>query len=643
MMDVADNYKGLIRYVTLPQLFNESGVKYAERRCQWWKTGPNSTDCLSYGQVYMTVKDLTAGLLEMGIERGDRIAIMADNCPQWLWADMSILNSGAITVTIYPSFSSHEMQYILNNAGARLLFVRSQSEITKLLPVLKDLPSLEKIIVMEDVPLPDNPLFVHLSQIRENGIRYLLKHPYAYEKRWRSIDIWDRASIIYTSGTTGEPKGVVHTHQSIMASCCRTMRLFIEDEFVFREDDVELSFLPLSHSYERQCGQIMGLLNGITIAYADKPSTVVADLQIFKPTVFLSVPRIFERIYMSLRNMMAQTPETKAAFDKAMEIGLRVTEVRTDANGFIDMREGIDIAADLPDALRDEYRWAENAVFSKIRMLLGGRYRLSWSGSASLPADMCKIFMAMGIRIIEGYGSTETCNGVSINKMAKILPGSIGCLSNGLEGKISDEGELLVRGEQLFLEYWNNPQATADAFTADGYFRTGDVVVTRPEGYLRIVDRIKGIMVLDTGKNVPRAKIENSFSTSDYIEQVYAVADERKYVSAVVVPNFAFFIDYFKKNDIPFDESQVVFEGDGAERICIQVGDDFVTHPKVQALIAEEIKRVNANLENYESIKKFGILNRRFHEKLNEVTPTLKLKHRHIAKNLSGFIDQLYK
>ncbi|MFZ2537623.1 MAG: AMP-binding protein, partial [Oscillospiraceae bacterium] len=448
---------------------------------------------------------------------------------------------------------------------------------------------------------------------------------------------------IYTSGTTGEPKGVVHTHQSIMASCCRSMRLFIGDNMSFGEGDVLLSFLPLSHSYERQCGQIMSLLNGMTIAYAEKPSTVIGDLQIFKPTVFCSVPRIFERVYMALRNMTAKTPETKAAFEKAMDIGLRVTQARTDANGFIDMSEGIDIAANLPDDLREEYLWAEKTVFSKVRMLLGGRYRVSWSGSASLPADMCQVYMAMGIRIIEGYGSTETCNAVSCNKIAKILPGSIGCLSNGLEGKISEEGELLLRGEQLFLEYWNDPKATAEAFTKDGYFHTGDVVVEGSDGYLRIIDRIKGIMVLDTGKNVPRAKIENSFSTSDFVEQIFAVADERKYVSAVVVPKFDFFISYFKENNISFDESKLIYEGEGAERICIQVGDDFVSNLELYKMIEEDINLVNARLETYESIKKFGILNRRFHENLNEVTPTLKLKQRNIAKNLAHFIDRLYK
>jgi long-chain acyl-CoA synthetase len=524
---------------------------------------------------------------------------------------MSIINSGAIAVTIYPSLSSNEIQYIVNDSGSRMVFVRNQSQITELLPILKDMPYLEKIIVMEDVPLPDNPLFIHLSEIRDNGTRYLLKRPYSYEKRWRSIDVWDKVTIIYTSGTTGEPKGVVHTHQSMMASNCRSLRGFMEDNMSFGAGDVLLSFLPLSHSFERQCGEIIQLLLGITIAYAEKPSTVMADLQVFRPTVFCSVPRIFERIYIFLQDYASKTPETKAAFKKAMDIGLRVTQARTDANGFIDMHEGIDIVADLPADLRAEYLWAEETVFSKIRMLLGGRYRVSWSASASLPSDICKIFMAMNIRVIEGYGSTETFNAVSCNKIGKILPGSIGCLSNGLDGKISEEGELLVRGDQLFLEYWNNPKATAEAFTEDGYFHTGDVVVEGPDRYLRIVDRIKGIMVLNTGKNVPRAKIENRFSTSKFIDQILAVADERKYVSAIVVPQFEIFIKFFKDHNIPFDESKVIFEGKGAERICIQVGDDFVSKPELYTMIEEDINLVNAGLETYESIKKLGILNRR--------------------------------
>jgi long-chain acyl-CoA synthetase len=641
-MRAADYYMEFLRYTTLAELYNVSATKFADRRCQWWKTGPTSTDSLTYGQVYMKVKDLTAGLLEQGIEKGDRIAIMADNCPQWLWSDMAVINSGAITVTIYPSFSNHEIQFIINNSSSRVLFIRGQAEIAKILPAIKNMPCLEKIIVMEDVTLPDNPLFIHLAEIRDSGGRYLLKHPYAYEKRWRSIDIWDKATIIYTSGTTGEPKGVVHTHQSIMASNCRSMRGFLGDNIVFGEGDVLLSFLPLSHSFERQCGEIIQLLLGITIAYADKPSTVMNDLQVFKPTVFCSVPRIFERVYMALQAYSSATPETKAAFEKAMDIGLRVTQARTDENGFIDMHEGVDMTADLPDDLREEYIWAENAVFSKVRMMLGGRYRVSWSASASLPADMCKTYMAMGIRVLEGYGSTETFNAVTCNKIAKILPGSIGPLSNGLDGIINEEGELLVRGDQLFLEYWNNPEATAEAFTEDGYFHTGDVVVEGPDGYLRIVDRIKGIMVLDTGKNVARAKIENSFSTSNFIDQVFAVADERKYVSAVVVPKYEVFIKYFRDNNISFDESKLIFEGEGAERICIQVGDDFVAKPELYAMIEADIKRVNADLENYESIKKFGILNRRFQESLGEVTPTFKLKQRNVAKNLANFIDQLY-
>lgn len=641
MYGVAES-REYIRYSTLAEMFNVSAVKHADWRCQWWKTGPDTTDSLSYGEVYLKVKDLTSGLIEMGIEKGDRIAIMASTCPQWLWSDFSILNAGGITVTIYPSFSVNEMQYIINNSTAKILFIRKQDDIGKVNEALNEMPSLEKVIVMEDCPLPNNPKFMHLSELRQRGKVYLRKNPYAYEKRWRSIDVWDPATIVYTSGTTGDPKGALHTHQSVMAANALCQRSFVDDGLEFGDDDTLLSFLPLSHTFERQCGQFIPISLGLTIAYAEKPSTVVQDMQIFKPTVFCSVPRIFERIFITLRQAASQNEPSKAAFEKAMDIGMRVTEARMDENGAVDMREGVDMTEGLPEDLKAEYLWAEQNVFSKVRMMLGGRYRVSWSASASLPANLCKMFMAMGIRIIEGYGSTETCNAVNLNRLAAIKPGCIGPLRDMNEGKIGDNGEWLISCEQLFLGYWNNPEATSSSFTEDGYFHTGDVVEWDVDGNMRLVDRIKGIMVLDTGKNVPRAKIENSFSTSNVIEQICAVADERKYVSAVVVPKFEFFIHYFKTNNIPFDESKLVFAGEGAERICVQVGDDFVSRPELQNMIDADIQKSNEELEAYESIKRYAILNRRFLEANNEVTPTFKLKHRNILKNLAEFIDKIY-
>ncbi|MEA1961261.1 MAG: AMP-binding protein, partial [Bacillota bacterium] len=293
--------------------------------------------------------------------------------------------------------------------------------------------------------------------------------------------------------------------------------------------------------------------------------------------------------------------------------------------------------------LQKEYEWADQAVFSKVRKMMGGRFRISFSASASLPPDLCKAFHAMGIRVNEGYGLTETSNTVTLNNLKHLLPGSIGQTMWNVECKLAEDGELLFRGENIIQEYWNNPGATAEAFDEDGFFHTGDIGVILPDNYIKIVDRKKSIMVLDTGKNVPRAKVENGFSTSKYIEQICAIGDEKKYVTALVVPSYAYFVEYFKENNIPFDESQVVYEGEGAERIIVSVGEDFVKIPQMAELIDYDIQAHNQNLEGYESIKKYKLLTRRFLESLDELTPTFKVKYRHVIKNFAGEINELYK
>lgn len=633
-----------MRVRTIPSMFNESVVKFGDRRCQWFKTSPDTTDSLTYADVGMIVKDLSGGLMSLGLKKKDRAAIMSYNCPQWTWSDLAILNCGGVTVTIYPSFSANEMVYIINNSESRILFVRDASNIEKVLARFDEMPTLETVILMdESVPLPDHPAFHYLSSIREAGKRYLFKNPYAYEKAWNDIDLWDWSTIIYTSGTMGNPKGAIHTHFTIMHAVQVDNNNFAYNGYMLNEEEVYLSFLPLSHSYERQCGQFQALNCGCTIAYAEKPQTVVADLQIYKPTCFCSVPRIFERIYMAIRDVASATPEGKAAFEKAMEIGLKVVDARSDENGFVDMGFDVDLLEGLPEELQEQYRWADQAVFSKVRGLLGGNFRISFSASASLPANLWKAFAAMGIRICEGYGLTETMNAVNFNNIKAVLPGSIGPTIYGHEQKIAEDGELLVRGNNLFLGYFNDPKATAEAFTEDGFFKTGDIAVQVANGYYRIVDRKKSIMVLDTGKNVPRAKVESKFSTAHYIEQICAVGDDRRFVSAVVVPKFEALLAKLQGQGITFDESQIVYEGAGVERLCVKVGDDFTSNEEVRRLIAEDIAEANLQLEDYEQIKKFHISNRRFLESLDEITPTLKTKYRNIIKNFSAEIDALYK
>ncbi|HAA09039.1 MAG: AMP-dependent synthetase/ligase [Syntrophomonadaceae bacterium] len=632
-----------MRVRTIPAMFNESVVRYADRRCQWFKTSPTTTDSLTYADVGMIVKDLSGGLMSLGLKKQDRAAIMSYNCPQWLWSDLAILNSGGVTVTIYPSLSAKEMQYIINNSGSRILFVRDAFNIEKVMECLEDMPTLEYVILMdESVPLPDHPAFKYLSSVREAGKRYLFQNPYAYEKACADVQVWDWATIIYTSGTMGDPKGAIHTHFTIMNAVQVDNANFAYNGYMFTEEDICLSFLPLSHSYERQCGQFQSLNCGATIAYAEKPQTVVMDLQIFQPTIFCSVPRIFERIYMAIRDAASATPEGKAAFEKAMEIGLKVVDARSDENGFVDMGFDIDLMEGLPEDLQEQYRWADQTVFSKVRGLLGGNFRVSFSASASLPANLWKAFAAMGIRICEGYGLTETMNAINFNNLKAVLPGSIGPTTYTHEQKIAEDGELLVRGNNLFLGYFNNEEATKEAFTEDGFFKTGDIAIQVANGYYKIVDRKKSIMVLDTGKNVPRAKLESKFATAHYVEQVCAVGDDRPFVSAIVVPKFEALLARLQGQGITFDESQIVYEGEGVERICVQVGDDFTSHPEVRKLIDQDIAEANEQLEDYEKIKQYHISNRRFLESLDEITPTLKNKYRNIIKNFNEEIDALY-
>jgi len=628
-----------VKQQTFPQMFNDNVIKFGDCRCQWWKTGPDATTSLTYAQVGRIVKELGAGLMKLGIGKQDRAAIMSHNCPQWLWADFSILNIGAITVTIYPTLSQHEMVYIINDSGAKVLYVQGEANLKKAMDAWSGMPDLELIVMMQDEYDAGHPKVMNLNQIRKLGVACLTEEPYGYERRWQAVDIFDRMTIVYTSGTTGRQKGAVHTHFSVNAANSLDMKLFP----VISEDDVFLSFLPLSHTYERQCGQMIALAVGATIAYAQKPSTVVPDMSTFRPTVFMSVPRIYERIFMAIREAYAGTTEAKAAFEGALKIGLAITEARADANGFIDMTEGIDFTEGLEPALKEQYLKADSAVFSRVRNVLGGNFRFAFSAAGGLPAELCKIFMAIGLRIIEGYGLTETCNTINLNRINKILPGSVGPLAVGVEGRIAEDGEWLVRGDNIIKEYWNNPEATQEAFTSDGFFKTGDIVQEQVDGYIKIVDRKKQILVLDTGKNVPSAKIENQFTLSKYVDQVCAIGDDRPFVGALVVPNFDAFVVYFKEQGIPYDESAVIYVGEGAERICVQVGPDFVANPQLRAMVDEEIQKANQVLEDYETIKKYVIITRRFLETEDEVTPTLKLKRRTVYKHFADECQQVYE
>jgi long-chain acyl-CoA synthetase len=623
---------------TFPELLHRNATQFGSRRAQWWKTEGTNTESITYSQLAVIVSELSAGLLKLGIAKGDRACIMAHTSPPWVWADYSILCGGAITVCIYPTVSPVEIKHIVNDSGARFVYVDDEENLKKIKSVWPDMPTLEKVIFMKDDDAGGDDRVISLSALRKLGRKLQSSDTTAYERRWRSVTMDDPMTIVYTSGTTGLPKGAVHTHRSINAACRRDLSVTRE----LTVDDVCLSFLPLSHTYERECGHGCAMHSAITIAYSD-PKTLVDDMRIFRPTIFMSVPRLFERIYMTMQSLTASSPVKKAIFDYAMKTGLTLIETRADKNGFIDMSEGIDLTAGVPLSLKLRYKLVDKLMFSKVREMMGGRLSLTFSAAGSLPADLCKVFLAMGIRICEGYGATETCNTININLVNKILPGSVGPVAPGVEGKIAEDGEWLVKGENIFKGYWNNPEATNDAFTPDGFYKTGDIVVMLADGYLKIVDRKKGLMVLDTGKNVPSAKIEAKFSLSRFIEVVMPVGDNRKYVSALVVPNFDAFIRHFDDQGIVYDTDALVFSDADGTRICTRVGQDFIDKPELKTIIDADIQKVNAELEEYERVKKYIVLPRKLTVEEGEMTPTMKVKRNEVIKHFKAEIEGLYK
>jgi len=624
---------------TFPELLHRNAAEYGDRRAQWWKTGGKNTDSLTYAQLAHTVRELSAGLMSLGLTRGDRACIMARTRPQWMWADYAILCGGAITVCIYPSVSPDEVRHIVNDSGARFIFVDDEENLNKIKSVWPQMPTLEKVIFLEDWHVSAEDRVISTGDLRALGRRLLARDPDAYEQRWRSVTLDDPMTIVYTSGTTGVPKGAVHTHRSINAACRRDLSVFSARPFT--EQDVFLSFLPLSHTYERECGHGCAMHCAVTIAYSD-PKSLVDDMQIFRPTAFVSVPRLYERIYMTMQARTSGSPLKKAIFEYAMKTGLELVETLTDANGFINMAEGVDINAGVPLSLKIRHKIVDRIFFSKVRAMMGGRFRFAFSAAGSLPADLCKVFLAMGIRIYEGYGSTETCNTITINRVDKILPGSVGPVAPGVEGRIAPDGEWQVKGENIFAGYWNNPEATREAFTPDGFFKTGDIVTVHADGYLRIVDRKKGLMVLDTGKNVPSAKIEAKFSLSRWIDVVMPVGDNRKFVTALVVPNFDAFIRLFDEQGVPYDKAALEFAEQDGTRTCVRAGQDFVDRPELRELIDADIQKVNTELQDYERIKKFLILTRKLTVESGEMTPTLKVKRNEVLKHFGTEIENLY-
>ncbi len=557
---------------------------------------------MTYYQLGENIKNLTHGLLATGLKFGDRIAILSDNQPEWPITDFAIFGLRGITVPIYQTLTPPQIAYILKDAGVRAIFVQDAQQYEKIAEIREKVPSLEFVFSYHKL----NGV-LHFDDLINKGKEHRAQNPKLFDESLAAIDPEETCSLVYTSGTTGEPKGVMLCHRGFVTDIVNA-----EAVLKLRADDVFLSFLPLSHLYERLAGHWCPMYRGATIHYARGLDTVIEDIAVARPTVMVSVPRLYEKI----ANAMQEKAESGSAlvrniFYWAIGTGLEYHEKR---------RKG-----QVGKWLQRRYRLAEKLVFNKVKQKLGGRFRYPIAGGAPLSVDTLKIFEAIGLPIIEGYGMTETHLILTLTPPGQVRYGSCGKAIKDVELRIAEDGEVLVRGPILMKGYYNKPEMTREVIDEQGWLHTGDIGYLDEDGYLFLTDRKKNIIVTSGGKNVAPAPIEHKLKTSKFIDEVCLVGNNRKFVSALIVPAYEMLKDWAEKQKIKFSSTE-----------------ELLNHPETQKLFQNEIDRLQEGFARYEKVKKFVLLPEPFSQERGELTPSLKIKRNVVEKNYKHLIDQLY-
>jgi len=545
------------------------------------------------------------GLKTLGIGAGERVAILSENRPEWAMADLAILGLGASDVPIYATSSPEEVAYVVRHAAAKAIFVSNDEQLQKIIPQLSELPSLKTIIIFEDDAnrAPQVFSWLALQQLVKVSASEALN---AFEDEVKNVKCDDLATIIYTSGTTGPPKGVMLTHQNFLINCEDA-----KEAIRLGRNDQTLSFLPLSHVFERMAGFYFPLMVGAPIAYAESMNTVPENLLEVKPTMACAVPRFYEKIYQKIMTSVEQsTPIKKKLIKWALTVGYATIPYRLKR-------------LTMPSWLYCQYQIARLLVFKKLKKSLGGRLTQFISGGAALPRYLGEFFYAAGIMILEGYGLTETSPVIAVNREQQLKFGTVGIPFQHVDVRIDSETkEICVRGPSVMRGYYKNEAATQEVIR-DGWFHTGDIGCLDEEGFLTITDRMKDIIVTSGGKNISPQNIENTILKSSFIQQMVVLGDGRNYLVALIVPDFTAVQDYLKLAHL--SKEQIIKE------------------ERVNKLIQEEITRLTKTSAGYEQIKYFRLLLSEFTQTSGELTPTLKVKRKIVQKKYASLIDEMYQ
>ena len=582
---------------TLSELFLKA-ASYNKPECLLYKVG-GKYQPVSTAELVDRVRRLAKALEELGVQPGDRVALMAENGPHWPAVDFATLCIGAVLVPIYPTLLPDQSSYIVKNCGAKVVVAETTQHLDGFLQHAHDLPEVQQFVLVRGESA--DPRVISLQSLLERGAG---ADPAAFEQKARAVKPDDLATFIYTSGTTGTPKGVMLTHRNIASNVTSALQLVD-----IKGDYTSLSFLPLSHSFERTVDYCYFYM-GCTIGYAESVATVAQNLQEVKPHIFVSVPRVYEKVLARVQEGVASgSPIKQKIFAWAVGVGRANLPNRLKLQG-----GGVSLAI------------ADKLVFSKIQERLGGRFMFALSGGAPLARDVAEFFWGAGIPIYEGYGLSETAPVLTVNAPGAVKLGTVGRALPGVEIRIASDGEILAKGPNIMKGYWNMPEATAEVIDSEGWFHTGDIGELDADGFLRITDRKKELIINAYGKNIAPAPIENALKSSRFIGQAVVIGDRRKFLSALLVPDF----EALK----PWAERQ----GIGASR-----NQELIQDARVRALIAQEVATVNSGLASFEKIVAWEMLPDEWTLETGELTPTQKVKRRVINQKYSDVLERLYQ
>ena len=612
LSNIKPNFDILLPGDTLPAIFWNAVAKRGpnvwmrQKHLGLWRSW-------TWNQTGTAVSEIAAGLLALGFNKGDCASILANTVVEWVWADLAVLSCSGVSNGIYPTDAQSQVRFLCEDSSTTVLFVEDDEQLDKALEVRAQLPKLRKIVVfdMEGLRSVNDPGIISLRALRELGREYLARHPNAVRERAAQCRPEDLAILVYTSGTTGKPKGAMHLHRGLVYTLHGYNTLVTQDD-----NDERMCFLPLCHIAERMGGEYHAMYTGAKLNFVENPETIPENVREIAPTVFTAVPRVWEKFYSGVMISLKESGSIQqAAYSWGIGVGKEIADK---------------VLAGEPvhGWLKFKFTLAQWIALNNVRKLIGiHRARFLVTGAAPISPDLVRWYLALGVPMLEVWGMTETCGASTAVPATLIKPGSIGPAVSFNEVKLDPvTGEILVRGKNVFAGYLNLPEKTAETIDADGWLHTGDVGVVDADGYYKITDRMKDIIITAGGKNVTPSELENDLKFSPFITDAVVIGDKRPYLTVIIMIDQENVEKFAQDADVPFSNYA-----------------SLTRAPEVQALIQGEIDRVNKKFARVEQIKKFFLLETQLSAEDEELTPTMKLKRKLVEKKYTPQIEAMYK